>query len=173
METQTWLIVLRLVHIVAGVFWVGAALLITIFLLPSIRAAGPAGGEVMQQLTQIRHLPRYLEVATVLTLASGVLLYWHMSGGFHFAWFRSDPGLLFGGGGLLAILAGTLGFTVNAPTARRMGSLGAAIRQGGGPPTPEQAAELQRLQVRMFRASQLSAVLLVLSTAAMAVARYA
>ena len=35
-------LVLRLVHIVFGVFWVGAAFFLAMFLEPSIRAAGPA-----------------------------------------------------------------------------------------------------------------------------------
>ena len=44
------LIVLRLLHIVLGVFWVGAVVFIAFLLFPSVRESGPAGGAVMQRL---------------------------------------------------------------------------------------------------------------------------
>jgi hypothetical protein len=53
-----------------------------------------------------------------------------------------------------------------------MGALVAAIRASGGPPSPEQAAEVQRLQVRLTNAMRVAAVLLLLAIAAMSVARY-
>lgn len=44
------MIVMRFIHIVAGVFWVGAAFVVVRFILPTASAAGPAGGQFMQQL---------------------------------------------------------------------------------------------------------------------------
>ena len=38
------ILLLRVLHIVGGVFWVGTAVFIAAFLGPSLRAAGPAGG---------------------------------------------------------------------------------------------------------------------------------
>ena len=37
----------RLLHIVAGAFLVGIAIFNAFFLFPAIKAAGPAGGQVM------------------------------------------------------------------------------------------------------------------------------
>jgi hypothetical protein len=53
-----------------------------------------------------------------------------------------------------------------------MGAISQGVAQRGGPPTPEEAAELQRLQRRMGVAGKVVAVLLLLATTAMAVARY-
>jgi hypothetical protein len=61
---------------------------------------------------------------------------------------------------------------INMPAGRRMGAIGAAAAKRGGPPTPEEAAEMQRLQGRMSVASQIVTVLLLLATGAMAIARY-
>jgi hypothetical protein len=107
-----------------------------------------------------------------LTLLSGIALYWRASGGFSNAWPGSGPGITFGLGGVFALLAATLGLTVAMPAARRLGALGGAIAKAGAPPSAEQMAEMQRLQGRMSTAGALGAALLVLATAAMAVARY-
>ena len=75
------LYVLRVLHIVVGVFWVGSVVFLSLFLTPSIRAAGPAGGAVMQQLMGARR-PRWSMGAAIVTLLSGFGLYWRDSGGF-------------------------------------------------------------------------------------------
>ena len=83
---------LRILHVVIGVFWVGAVLFIGFFLTASVRAAGPAGGAVMQQLMVVRAVPRWLMASAILTIVSGLGLYWHNSGGFQSAWLGSGAG---------------------------------------------------------------------------------
>ena len=51
------LILMRLVHIVGGVFWAGTAMFTVVFLIPAVRALGPAGGPVMQEIAEKRKLP--------------------------------------------------------------------------------------------------------------------
>jgi hypothetical protein len=58
------------------------------------------------------------------------------------------------------------------PRSYRPPDFGAAAGGRGGPPTPEEQAEMKRLQGRMSVASQFVTLLLVLATAAMAIARY-
>ena len=42
---MNWLIVvLRLLHIFAGVFWAGAVFMLTRFVMPAVAASGPEGG---------------------------------------------------------------------------------------------------------------------------------
>ena len=163
---------LRLVHVLAGVFWVGSAIFMAAFIAPTVRAIGPAGGQVMQQLGQVRKVPLYMMSSMALTLLSGIDLYRRASGNFSNGWAGSGPGMTFGLGGIFAILAAIVGLTMGMPTARRLGALGASIAKSGGPPSAEQIAEMQRLQGRMTTAGALGAGLLVLATAAMAVARY-
>jgi hypothetical protein len=163
---------LRLVHILGGVFWVGSAVFMAAFLAPTVRAIGPAGGQVMQQLAQVRKLPIYMMSAMALTLLSGITLYWRASGGFTNTWPSSGAGITYGIGGVLALLGATIGVTVSMPSARRLGVIAATAAKSGGPPSSDQMAEIQRLQGRMTTASQYVAVLLMLATAAMAVARY-
>ena len=165
------LILLRLIHILAGVFWAGTAMFTVSFLIPAVRALGPAGGPVMQEITQKRKLPVYFFGSGILTVLSGFALYWHDSAGFTNGFMRSGGGVTFGIGAILALLAMCVGIFVASPTAMRAGALGAAIA-AAGKPTPEQAAEMQRLQVRMGKASALGAGLLTLTVITMAIARY-
>ncbi|HEU5171562.1 MAG TPA: hypothetical protein VFU46_13530 [Gemmatimonadales bacterium] len=168
----TLLALLRIIHILAAVFWVGAALFVAAFLMPALRAAGPAAGPVMQQLTQARRLPQWMMVATVVTLLSGAVLYWGAARVGGPAWLGSGPGQAFGLGGVLSLAAGVLATAVNAPTGKRLGALGAALATAGRPPSAEETALLQRLQRRLARAAWLGVALLVLATVAMAAARY-
>jgi uncharacterized membrane protein len=163
---------LRVLHVVVGVFWVGTVVFMAAFLAPSVRAAGPAGGAVIQQLMGVRHLPRWLMGAMALTLLSGVGLYWRDSAGFQSAWLASGAGKVFGLGGVLAIVAASLGMAINMPTARRLAEMGGRLQAAGRPPTPDEQATLTALQGRLGRASTVAAVLLVTATALMAIARY-
>ncbi|HEU5219312.1 MAG TPA: hypothetical protein VFU23_11665 [Gemmatimonadales bacterium] len=162
----------RLVHILSGVFWVGSVLFFARFLFPTARALGPAAGPVFDHLTRVLKMPQTLLGAAGVSVLSGLGLYWNDSLGFTGAWLGSPTGMVFGTGGLLAILAVVIGAVVNSPTAKRLGALGAELQARGGPPTPEQAALMQQLQRRLGLALRLVATLLVLATAAMAVARY-
>jgi uncharacterized membrane protein len=45
---DTLMIILRLIHIFAGTFWVGGAALVVFFISPTAKSLGPDGGKVMQ-----------------------------------------------------------------------------------------------------------------------------
>ncbi len=172
MLSTSTVILLRLIHIVIGVCWVGGVVFLTVFLLPTVRAIGPAGGQVMHQLMDVRKLSNFMLGGALLTILSGFTLYWNDSVGFSTQWMGSGPGRMFGLGGVLGLVTAIIGGSVNAPTGKRLSALTAEIRASGGPPSAEQAAELQRLQQKMTVASKAAAVLLLLATAAMASARY-
>ena len=166
------LILLRVIHVLFGVFWVGTAMFNAAFLIPTVRALGPAGGAVMQEIAQKRKLPIYFFISGILTVLSGIGLFWHDSAGFTNEFMRSRGGMTFGFGGLLAIITLFLGIFVITPAAIRASKLGATIAAGGRPPTPEQGAEMQRLQAKLGSMGWVAAVLLTGTTIAMAVARY-
>jgi uncharacterized membrane protein len=164
--------ILRAVHVIASSFWLGAMLLNAGFLLPAVRVTGPAGGQVMRQIVQVRRLPAFLNTAVLLTLLTGGVLFWRVSGGLTISWLSSGAGLGWSVGGTLAIIAALLGHFVNAPAARRYGQLAAEAQAAGGPPSGATVAEMQRLQLRLLSATQLAAALLVVAAAAMGAARY-
>lgn len=163
--------ILRLIHIFSGVFWVGVALLMAGFILPSAKAIGPESGKFMQQLARQNRFPLMVEIASLLTLFSGLWLYWLISGGFQPSWFATKAGLSLTIGGTMASITYGLGYVFQKPAAKRIGLIGQAIQQAGGSPTAEQLADMQVQQQRLAQGNVLAAILLTLAVAGMALAR--
>ncbi|MFN8176382.1 MAG: hypothetical protein U0167_00485 [bacterium] len=166
-----FLALLRTIHVLAGAFWVGAAFLNAVFLIPSIMAAGPAGSQVMRGLVQVRRLPVFMNAVMAFTLLSGIGLYWRVSG-FRLSWITSTGGLTLTFGALCAIATAGIGHSVTVPTVRKLGQLGAEVAAAGGKPSPAQAADIDTLQRRLLRAAQVGSALVVVATIAMALSRY-
>jgi uncharacterized membrane protein len=167
---QTITLLLRLIHILAGIFWVGAIFLIAGFLLPTARATGRDGGRFMQHLMQQRRLPVFLAIAMLLTVLSGFTMYGRLMAATNGAWGGTAPGIAYGVGGLAAVLGAALGMAVSGPAARRMAAIGQRAAQGG--PSAEEQAEIGRLQGRMVLGSRLVAGFVAVAAGAMAIARY-
>lgn len=163
-------LVLRLVHIVFGIFWAGSMFFLASFLMPTARGAGPAGAPFMRRFAQ-SSFPNALAGSAVLTVLSGLGLMWTASGG-DSTWFGSPAGITLSVGGLAAIVALGFGLAVQRPTTLRMGVVGAAIDAAGGTPTAEQAAEIIALQAKAMRGVRLLTWLLTVAVVCMAVARY-
>ena len=162
----------RLIHVVCGVAWAGALFFITVTLLPAIKGAGPAGGSVMDQMIRVRRLPIMMMSVAILTVLSGLSLFYLDVHGFGPAWVHTGPGRTFSLGGLLAILGMGVGMGVSTPASKKLGALMASIKASGAPPSPEQAAQLGRLQNRLVVAGKVVMVLILLAVACMGVARY-
>jgi uncharacterized membrane protein len=166
------MIVLRIFHIGAAVFWVGSVLLLVFVIQPTAAQLGPAGAPFMGHLVERKKLSVVLVSTAVLAILSGILLYWRTSGGFDPDWITSPTGLGFTVGAVAAIVAFLIGAVLVRPASDRMAALGAAVQTAGGPPSDEQAAEMQRLGGRLRALGGLTAVLLIVATLAMATARY-
>jgi uncharacterized membrane protein len=166
-----WLqIVLRVIHIGAGIFWVGSATFLLLFVEPTVRALGPSGGSFMAHMSQVRKMPRIIAVSAIVTIVAGIWLYWRDTGGFEPDIITTGPGIGFGIGGLAAIVAFIVGLTMVRPRVERMGALGGAM--ASGPPTPEQGQEMGALQRSLRSISIFSEVLLAIAVVAMASARF-
>jgi uncharacterized membrane protein len=169
---QSEILILRLIHVLGGIFWVGAHLFTMFFLMPAFASAGPAAGPVMAGLQQ-RRLYAILPVVAVLTLLSGLRLMQLTSGGFSAAYFDPPAGKVFAGGGVAAIAAFVIGMIFARPAAARMGRLAAAAASAPPEDRERNAAELTRLRGRIRTSGLVVAVLLIGAAAAMATARYA
>ncbi len=170
--TSIWIIPLRVLHVVSGAFWLGALILAGGFLLPAARATGPAGGQVLKHMVQVRRLPLFMATTVYLSLASGFLLYWRASGGFSPAWISTRYGMGWTVGGLLALSAAVFTESVNSPILRRIGRLSREMDAAGGPPPPEMLVTMKGLQGQLHRAVVIDGTLVALAAAAMASARY-
>ncbi len=168
---NVYVILLRIVHIFAGVFWVGAGATFVLFIAPTAAATHPESQKFVNYLIQQRRFVTAILIAATLAILAGLLLYWRDSAGFQGSWILSPTGLGLTAGALAAFLAyGVL--HMGRRNLKRLMMLGQQIQGGGKPPTPEQAAELQRLQQRQNRLGTIGLILLTLALLGMSIARY-
>jgi uncharacterized membrane protein len=171
MSNQTYIIILRLLHIGFGVFWAGSAISFAFFIGPAVKASGPEGIKFMQQLGKSKY-PIIIMIAALITIISGILLIEKLSGGFQSAWFTTDYSRIITTGGTLAIIAFIIGFTVNRPAAARINAISNDIAKAGGPPSSEQVQQLTKMRKRLAVGTNYITVLLVLTIIAMSIFRY-
>src|SRR5687768_3660548 len=166
------LIVLRIVHVLGGIFWVGSSLFTAFFLVPALGRLGPAGaGPVMGALQQ-RRLFTILPVVAVLTILSGVRLLQIASGGFSPVYFDSRTGQTFLWSGVAAVIAFLLSLLVSRPAAVRLGQLSASMATMPEAERAARSSEMERLRRRSGYSSTAAMILLVGAAIGMAVARY-
>src|SRR5437868_8416939 len=149
MDDRALTLLLRLIHILAGVFWAGSAFVLAGFLIPTVRETGAEGGRFMAYLVTRRRLPVYIGIAVLFTVLSGLIMYGRTAAATHGTWTGTAPGIAYGVGGLAAILGAIVGMGVSGVAARRMAAIGQRVAETGKP-SPEQQAEIQRLQRRML-----------------------
>lgn len=161
---------LRLLHIVAGSVWVGAAVVMSLFLLPTARTGGPEGGRFVGRVMQ-RMGPAF-GIMMLLTVVPGFIMYWRISGGFDRAWMASPTAMALGAGAVAAILAVVVGMVVNNPTRSKIVALRKTIETQRRAPSDTETTQLAQWQMRIERGAQITAALLVVAAGTMAVARY-
>lgn len=170
MNTFT-IVVLRIVHVVSGAFWLGVAVFNAFFLLPAVRATGPAAGQLMVQLVRVRKLPQYVNVAILLTVISGLILFGWRAGGLG-SWMTSPSGMAFGAGAVLALVTAVIGMAIITPTAARLGRLSESAATATESEAATIRTTIQQLQTRMQSMARIAAWLLILAAACMASGRY-
>lgn len=163
---------LRVLHVVAGVLWAGAAIVYLTHVKPAVQLIGPAGPMFMQAYIGRRKYPLFMQASSILCVAAGVVLFWYASGGLSMDWLTSGPGLGFTIGAAAGLLSFFLGALFIGPRAGRLGQLGQAVAAAGGPPSAAQAEEMHRLEVEIARYENIEFVLLVIALLTMATARY-
>jgi uncharacterized membrane protein len=164
------LVVLRLIHVLGGIVWVGSTFFSFVWLLPSIIKAGPAGGQVMVNL-QKRHFMTVLPIVAILTILSGVRLMQIVSSGFSGNYFASPMGRGYAISGLIAFVAFLIGMLVARPATVRMAKL---QHSAASDQTSKQMiqTEIKALQSRAAMAGTVVMVMLLLAAAGMAISRY-
>jgi len=161
----------RVLHILVAALWVGTACVLSMILMPAIRDAGSAGGKVMLSLHR-RKLHVFIAAIAVLTVLSGIWLYWELTAGFEWASVSSSSGLLFGIGGLCGLLALIMGASLIGPGFARLASL---VEQTDSLPEPQHPGHTQAvaaLQRRTMMIARIALGLIVVALLLMASGHY-
>jgi hypothetical protein len=169
---MTWLvIVLRLIHIVGGVFWAGAVWVLARFVEPTATAAGPEGGRFLQRFAGSGYVPAVTSAA-LGAIVAGFALLWIDSGGFQPAFMGSPFGVTISIGALCAVVAAFFGIGLGGRNAARLKAVAATVQGQAGGPTAEQVAKMTEIRAGLRKGARVTAVLLVVTAICMAIARY-
>lgn len=152
---MAWLAEIRALHILMAAAWFGAAAFLTLYLMPAIGQLGPQGAPVMVALAR-RRFHVFMAATALLTVASGLWVFWAMTGGFAPEAMASRFGHVYGVGGLAGLLAAVIGGAVVGRSSKQL----AEIAEAGGPPDP---VRLSRLQARARVGSRLALALMVVA----------
>lgn len=154
--------VLRLLHIVAGLIWVGAAMLMSFYIEPAARSSDAAGSRFLRALYRNTSWPRLIPLSALVTTIAGLLLYGMLS--YHEA-MSSAMGLILTIGALFGLLAFAHGYFA---LWRRTGAYRLLLADEG-----VNADELAAIEDLMRRNGRVSMWLALVSLILMAGARYA
>lgn len=160
------LVILRIVHIFAGVLWVGATYTMALFINPTVQALGAEGQKFMQALAQHGNISKRMAMASGLTVLSGLLLYGLLFHGL--APLNTGSGLALTLGGLFGLLSIGMGSGAGR-VVKQMQALGAEMAAS---PKPELAQQLGALQEKMAKISATTTILMTLSLLGMVLSEY-
>jgi uncharacterized membrane protein len=154
----------RALHVIFAALWVGGGFFASFILGPNLRAAGPAAGPFMATVVRRGGFSWFFALTGLVTIATGGFLYGEL--GYAAAPFGDGARASVTVGAILAVLALVEGAAVLGPNERRMKKLVQSM-PAQGPPSAEQAAEMQRLGMKQGKASARSTVLITLALLAM------
>jgi len=160
---------LLLLHVFFGILWAGGAIAVGLFVIPSVFEAGPGGGAVMAGILK-RRFPIVMTASGAIVVLTGLRLYSILVSG---AWIVTPQGIALSLGALAGLGAFTIGVFVQKPTAEKLGALAGQVAAAGKPPTPDQAAELDRLRTKLGKVAKLTAWHLIVAAVLMASHRLA
>lgn len=167
-----YLIVLRFVHVIASVNWAGGGFVTFLFVGPTAKDLEHAGTQFIAHMAGKRRFNTFMVVNSTLTVLSGALLLWASTGGDLVSYVKTGPGIGFMLGSVAGVVVYFVGmFGVGMPTGK-LSQLGEQIQKAGGPPTPAQLAELEKLDKTISFYHKVDFALVAVSLILMATARY-
>jgi uncharacterized membrane protein len=165
-------ILLRTIHIFASMLWLVSAIYYFYFVQPTVKTLGAAGPKFVRNLIEGRRYPLYMSLVSLLTILTGIWLYWRSSGGLQLSWIKTGPGIGFTISAVISFLVFLMGMLMIKPRAEQMGKLGAEIGESGNPPNPNKLIELQKIERELSVLERADIVLLVIAMLIMVTARF-
>jgi uncharacterized membrane protein len=162
------MLVLRIVHISAGIFWGGGSLMMNFFFGPTVRATKQTGQQFAGYLMLRTRFVTVMTIMAALTILAGASLYWIDSNGFTSAWFKSNTGIGFGIGGIFGLVGFIFG-AIFGQLNKKLATIGSQIN---GQPTPEQIASMQSIQKKLATVTPVHITSIIFAILFMSAARY-
>jgi len=168
---DVFMVVMRLIHIFAAVYWVGAGIFVAAMLLPALRNQNADGDRFFLAIFKHTRFELSMPVSALLTTLAGLVLYDRVFDHFNADWMQSSAGIVLTIGSLAGIAAFLHG---GAAIGRTTGKYHAALKAvyEGPEPTQEQQETLERVRAKIMRQAPTSLVMQLVALVGMAAARY-
>ncbi len=167
---MNWImVILRLIHLFSAFIWVGTTFSLVLFIGPTAQAVGADAQKFMQHFLMRSGLAPRMATLGGLAVLSGLWMYIYLFHGL--APLNTGMGLALTFGGTFGILALVVGIRM-AGLIKRMTVVTGEIAKAGGPPKPEQIAEIGKLQAALGKAGALNAILMSLALIGMTLSEY-
>lgn len=164
------MVVLRFVHIVLGVLWVGGVFALSVIVIPGMQQLGLPLDPLTKTLNH-RKFSQIMMAFGGLTVLAGLTMMYILGHG-NEGFFQSHFGRTLSLGGLCAILALVIGGSVARPALAKIGKLQADLAANPPKGDDPRKAQIAALQQRIVFFSKLVVILLLVAVTCMAIARY-
>jgi uncharacterized membrane protein len=167
------MIVFRVIHIFAAVFMAGFALFMLIFVEPAITAMGTETQAFMRGF--YKSAKRYettLAILALLTLVSGIALFYRVSDHFNSDWLASTPGVVLIISSAMVIVSYAHGGMVTGQLSQKTANLMEEIGLQDNPLSEEQHVLMREIQAKHRLHGWIDSGLMVVAGVLMVAARY-
>ena len=165
-------LVLRIIHIGAGAFWVGAVYTFFLYVQPTAATLGPDATKFMYHLIRQARLPVVILGAAIVTVGAGLWLLFVTSNGFDPEVLLRSSRLGYTLGGIAAILTLGVGGLYVFPRTRTVERILGTVLADARAPTPDEQQILARTARESRQAGWVVLIGLALAVISMATARY-
>jgi hypothetical protein len=167
-----WFLGLRVVHILLAATWLGAAALRTLVVVPAMGNAS-ANGSVVATAIVKNGLVTVMAMLAGLATLTGIVMYWHFTGGFNPEISRSHAGMAFGLGGAAGLIAAIVDGSITGRSAKKM--VASIEKAAAAPDASARAALLKEAAAQratVASSGMLAFALMVVALVCMAVGHY-
>jgi mono/diheme cytochrome c family protein/uncharacterized membrane protein len=171
-SVDLYIIVVRLIHILGMVVWLGSGIFTIAFLQPAVTGLGIEGQRFMQSFFKHTRFEIAMPLSGLITVVAGALLFYRVSDGFNSDWMGSTPGIVLSVASLAGLAAFLHGATMIGPVTQKTTKLMREIEAQGTPPSEAQMSLMRQLQGLTRMHGQISVGLMLIAILGMVSARY-
>lgn len=168
MTTLSLIIVLRAIHILAGVIWAGGALALVLFFGQEAFAEGDNSASGLQGM---RAAQKRIAIATGISALLAVLAGMALFGMLH-ARPQTTGDMVLSAGALAALLSFPAGGMIGGPAKRYLAKLADVLTTENRTASPGEIVEIESARARVRLAAEVAAALLTVTVLCMATWRY-
>lgn len=161
-------IVLRLLHIISGIIWVGFSVVGAWVVHPVAEKMGEKGNSLLRVFYGYSNYNKIFPIAAILTTLVGIILWGMRADGMQLQGFTDTGSMVMGVGVIFGILAFGHGAGATGRFSGNYAKLARAIEDGDD----SKADELAETRKKLFTHANISAILTIIAAVAMSSARY-